>query len=79
MLYHLLPDAPRSTHDPRHGPGPHADGIVGSTNVKFEDSETKSAGGPASYGSSKPTQWADAHFVQSLKKPNGDQELDGNK
>jgi hypothetical protein len=43
MLYRLLPDASRSTHDPRQGPGPHADGIVGSTNVKFEDSEMKSA------------------------------------
>jgi hypothetical protein len=79
MLYHLLPDAPRTNHDPRQTPRPHADGIVGSTNVKSTDSTTKSAGGPASSGSSKPTQSTDVHSVQSSKNPNGDQQLDGNK
>ena len=38
MLYHILPEAPRSTYDPRQKPGPHADGIVGSANVKSTDS-----------------------------------------
>jgi hypothetical protein len=79
MLYHLLPDTPRSTHDPRQSLGPHVDGIVGSTNVKSADLETKSVGGPASSRSSKPTQSVDVHFVQSSKNPNGDQQPDGNK
>jgi hypothetical protein len=63
MLYHLLPDASRSNHDPRQGPGPHADGIVGSTNVNSTDSIANSFGGPTSSGSSKPTQSADVHSV----------------
>jgi hypothetical protein len=40
MLYHLLLDAPRSTYDPRQKPGPYADGILGSANVKSVDSLT---------------------------------------
>jgi hypothetical protein len=72
MLYHLLPDTPRSTHDPRQSPGPHDDGIVGSTNVKSTYSSTKSSGGIPSSGSSKPTQSTDVHSVQSSKNPNGD-------
>jgi hypothetical protein len=79
MLYHLLLDAPRSTYDPRQKPGPHADGIVDSTNVKFANSMTnqlkelslsQSAGGPTSSVSSKPTQLADVHSVQSSTNPN---------
>jgi hypothetical protein len=38
MLYYLLPDASRSTYDPRQKLEPHADGIVGSANVKSVDS-----------------------------------------
>jgi len=79
MLYHLLADAPRTNHDPRKTLGPHADGIVGSTNVKSTDSKMKFVGGPASSGSSKPTQSVDVHSLQSLKNPNGDQEPYGNK
>jgi hypothetical protein len=45
MLYHLLPEAPRSNYDPRKKPRPHADGIVGSANVKSTDSAMKSVGG----------------------------------
>jgi hypothetical protein len=63
MLYHLLPDAPRPNHDPRQNPRPHADGIVGSTNVKSIDSATKSVGGPALFASSKPTQSIKVHYV----------------
>ena len=40
MLYEIPPDAPRSNYDPRQKPEPHADGIVGSTNVKSADSLT---------------------------------------
>jgi hypothetical protein len=40
MLYHLLPDAPWSTYNPRKKPRPHADGIVGSANIKSADSVT---------------------------------------
>jgi hypothetical protein len=72
MLYHLLPEAPRSTYDPRQNPGPHADGIVGSANVKSADSMTnqlkelslsQSVGDPTSYVSSNPTQSADVCSV----------------
>jgi hypothetical protein len=79
MLYHLLLDAPQKNHDPRQNPRPHVNGIVGSTNVKSTDSATKSAGGLASSGSSKPTQSTDVHSMQSLKNPNGDQQPNGNK
>jgi hypothetical protein len=37
MLYKILPDTPRSNYDPRQNPGPHADGIIGSANVKSID------------------------------------------
>jgi hypothetical protein len=88
MLYHLLPDAPRSTYDPRKKPRPNADDIVGSANVKSADSVTnqlkelslsQSAGGPASSVSSNPTQSADVHSVQSSSNPNGNQQPGGNK
>jgi hypothetical protein len=60
-------------------PGPHADGIVGSTNVKSTDSLTshlkelslnQSARGPASSVSSNPTQSTNVHSVQSSANPN---------
>jgi hypothetical protein len=55
MLYHLLPSALRLTHDPRQTPGSHANGIVGSTNVKSTDLKMNYVRGPSSSGSSKPT------------------------
>ena len=76
VLYHLLLGAPRSTYDPRQKPGPHADGIVGSTNVK---SLNQSVGGPASSVSSIPTQSMDVHSVQSSTNPNGSQPPEQNK
>jgi hypothetical protein len=88
MLYHLLPDAPRSTYDPRKNPIPHANDIVGSTNVKYANSVTnqlkelylrQSVGGLASSVSSNPTQSADVHSVQSLVNLNGNQQPGGNK
>jgi hypothetical protein len=86
MLYHILLDAPRSTYDPRQNPEPHANGIVGSTNVKSPDLVTshlkelslnQSAGGPTSFVSSNPTQSADVHSVQSSANPNGNQQPGG--
>jgi hypothetical protein len=64
MLYQILLNAPRSNYDPRKKPEPHANGIVGSANVKSADSVTihlkelslnQSAGGPTSSVSSNPT------------------------
>jgi hypothetical protein len=61
-----------STYDPRQNPRPHADGIVGSANVKSTDSVTshlkelslnQSAGGPTSSVSSNPTQSVDVHSM----------------
>jgi hypothetical protein len=40
MLYEILSDAPSSNYDPRKNHGPHADGIVGSANVKYVDMVT---------------------------------------
>jgi hypothetical protein len=88
MLYHILLDAPQSIYDPRKNLGPHADGIVGSTNVKCADSVTshlkelslnQSAGGPCSFVSSNHTQSMDVHSMQSLTGPNGNQQPGGNK
>jgi hypothetical protein len=88
MLYHLLPEEPRSTYDPRQKPRPHADGVVGSAIVKSADSVTnqlkelslsQSVGVPASFVSSNPTQWMDVHSVQSSTNPNGSQPPGGNK
>jgi hypothetical protein len=88
MLYEILPDAPRSNYDPRQKSGPHADGIVGSANVKSADSVTihlkelslkKFAGGPTSSVSSNPTQSTDVHSVQSSTDPNGNHQPGRNK
>jgi hypothetical protein len=88
LLYHLLPDAPWSNYDPRQKPRPHADGIVGSTNVKSTDSVenqlkdlslSQSARGLSSSMSSNPTHSTDVHSVQSSTNPNGSQQLGGNK
>jgi hypothetical protein len=38
MLYHILLDTLRSNYDHRQNLGPHADGIVGSADVKSVDS-----------------------------------------
>jgi len=88
MLYEILLDTPRSNYDPRQNLGPHVVGIVGSTNVKSADSVTshlkdlslnQSVGGPYLFVSSTPTQWADAHSVQSSTNLNGNQQSRGNK
>jgi hypothetical protein len=88
MLYHLLPDAPQYTYDPRKNTRPHANGIVFASNVKSTDSVTnhlkelslsQSAGEPTSSMSSIPTQSEDVHSVQSSANPNGNQQPGGNK
>ena len=34
LLYEIIPNAPRSSFNPKVKPGPHADGIVGCTSTK---------------------------------------------
>ena len=41
LLYEIIPNAPRSSFDPKVKPGPHADGIVGCTSAKPADSVVK--------------------------------------
>jgi hypothetical protein len=88
MLYHLLLDTPRSTYDPRKKLGPHADGMLGSANVKSVDSLTNQlkelsliqfARELTSSVPSNPTQSIYVHSVQSLTNLNGSQQLGGNK
>jgi hypothetical protein len=88
MLYHILLNTLRSTYDPRKNLGPHADGILGTTNVKYADSVTshfkelslnQSIGGPNLSVSSNPSQSIDVHSVQSLANPNGNQQPGRNK
>jgi hypothetical protein len=88
MLYHILLKAPWSTYDPRQKPGPHANGIVGSTNVKYADSVTSHlkelslnqfVGGPTLSVSSNPTHSMDVHSVKSSIGPNGNQQHGRNK
>ena len=41
LLYEIIPNAPRSSFDPKVKPGPHADGIVGCASTKPADSIAK--------------------------------------
>ena len=41
LLYEIIPNAPRSSFDPKVKPRPHADGIVGCTSTKLADSVVK--------------------------------------
>ena len=41
LLYGIIPNALRSSFDPKIKPGPHADGIVGCTSTKPMDSIVK--------------------------------------
>jgi hypothetical protein len=88
MLYQILSDASRSNYDPRQNHGPHADGIVGTDNVKSIDSMTSHlkelslnqyTRGPNSSVSSNPTHSVDVHSMKSSTGPNGNQQLGGNK
>jgi hypothetical protein len=73
-------------YDPRQNPGPHADGIIGSTNAKSTDlvmnqlkylSLSQPVAGKASASSSTPTQSTYVHYVQSSANPNGNQQPGG--
>jgi hypothetical protein len=68
--------------------GPHAHGIIGSTNTKStylvtnqlkELSLSQSVGGQSLSMSSTPTQSVDVHYVQSSTNLNGNQQPGGNK
>ena len=72
LLYEIIPNAPRSSFDPKVKPRPHADGIVGCASAKPVDSVAKqaskllinqSASGQAS-ASSQPTQMVNVLSVQ---------------
>ena len=41
LLYEIIPNAPRSSFDPKFKPGTHADGIVGCASAKPADSVAK--------------------------------------
>ena len=73
ILYEIIPNALRSSFDPKIKPGPHADGIVGCTSSKHADSVVKkviqlsfnqSTLGQAT-ASSQPTQMVSVLSVQS--------------
>ena len=73
LLYEIIPNAPRSSFDPKVKPGPHADGIVGSASKKPAGSVVKqvsqlsinqSTSGQAT-ASSQPAQMANVLAVQS--------------
>ena len=81
LLYEIIPDAPRSSFDPKVKPGPHADGIVGCASAKPVDSVAKQVSqlslnqfalGQATT-SSQPTQTANVLSVQSSDQ-NGNQQ-----
>ena len=73
LLYEIIPNAPRSSFDPKVKPGPHADGIVGCASKKPAGSVAKqvaqlstnqSASGQA-MASSQPAQMVNVHAVQA--------------
>ena len=73
ILYEIIPNALRSSFDPKIKPGPHVDGILGCTSTKYVDSVVKqvsqlsinqSALGQA-MASSQPTQTVSVLYVQS--------------
>ena len=41
LLYEIIPNAPRSSFNPKVKPGPHANGIVGCASAKPADSVAK--------------------------------------
>ena len=44
LLYEIIPNAPRSSFDPKVKPGPHANGIVGCASAKPADLVAKQVG-----------------------------------
>jgi hypothetical protein len=88
LLYQILPDAPRSILDKtRQRAGPHADGIVGSTQTKPAEKLTKqlqqlsiqhSAASQATASAAPPTQTSEVHSVQTTN-PKANQQPEGKK
>ena len=86
VLYEIIPNALRSSFDPKVKPGPHVDGIVGCASAKPVDSVAKqvsqllinqSASGKF-MASSQPTQMASVISVQ-LSDQKGNQQPGRNK
>ena len=73
LLYEIIPNAPRSSFDPKIKPGPHANGIVGCTSAKPADSVAKQVSQLSinqstpiqAMASSQPTQSVSVLSVQS--------------
>jgi hypothetical protein len=88
LLYNILPDAPRSILDKnRQRVGPHADGIVGSTQTKPTEQLTKqlqnlsiqhSAASQTTALAAPPTQTLEVHSVQ-MTNPKATQQPEGKK
>ena len=81
LLYEIIPNAPRSSFNPKVKPGPHVDGIVGCASAKPMDSIAKqvsqlsinqSASGQAT-ASSQPTQMVSVLSVQSSNQKGNQQ------
>ena len=86
LLYEIIPNAPRSSFNPKVKPGPHVDGIVGYVSAKTADLVVKqvsqllinqSTSGQAT-ASSQPTQTVSVLSVQSSDQK-GNQQLGRNK
>jgi hypothetical protein len=88
LLYNILPDAPRSILDKtRERAGPHADGIVGSTQTKPIEQLTKqlqqlsiqySVASQTTALDAPPTQMLEVHSVQTTN-PKATQQPEGKK
>jgi hypothetical protein len=88
LLYNILPDAPRSILDKtRQRVGPHADGIVGSTQTNPTEQLTKqlqqlsiqhTVASQTTALATPPTQMSEVHTVQSTN-PKATQQLEGKK
>ena len=85
-MYEIIPNALRSSFDPKINPGPHADGIVGCTSAKPVDSVVRQVSqlsinqsvlGQA-MTSSQPTQSVSVLSMQT-SNPKGNQQLGRNK
>jgi hypothetical protein len=88
LLYEIFPDAPRSILDKtRQRSGPHADGIIGSTQMKPTDplsnqlqqlSIQQTVANQTTGSAVPPTQKLDVHSVQTTN-PKATQQPDGKK
>ena len=81
LLYEIIPNAPRSSFDPKFKPGPHSDGIMGCASAKRTDlvakqviqlSLNQSTSGQA-MASSQPAQMVNVLSVQSSDQKGNEQ------